>query len=955
MPLTPEEQQELAALEASVEIPAATSFEPNIVENPTNVMQQPQTALTPEEQQELQMLEADVGQSVPTAREEQFGTPKEIAKTALEGIAEGIVGPLAPLVEKHLLKVKPSEMRARREENPGTFAAGQVAGLGLGMFTGAGEGALLTKAGAGAAELANIGKAGSFIRKVSAEAIDQAAQSAILQGSDEISKMIIKDPESSAENAISNVGLATALGGLTGAGIGSISPLWKATVGPKFEEFLGGVKKHIDGGGLALPEEIDTALTTLGVQVDDVTKAGLSKDPRTTEMYGVLRETDNPAVKQGLDKLVTDVEQSVSQKLGIDTADIANYSENEAGHDLLDTFKKEYDAKYQPIAEKLQKRNAEAATISLSDDARLDQYGKMLEDAMTKVGTDSPQYKLYDEWGNRMLAKDTVGGLDMLKTEISNDIKAAERVADYNRVNALKDIRRSLSDFQENQILRQAEVLDTTNTYQGGKTPKSFIPGEGTAMAKDLIAERAMTNKQYADFANISNDLMDHLGVGNFSGAKGLTNKLTDKVSAEQLLNKFSIKGNADFIPFLKQHFPEVYTKVQQNELKKFLKPAYFAAKGEAPFNIKKLGDLVEKGLAGQKEYVEALLTPDALQAIEAGKKVLGGIPDHKSSKTASWLGKITKGMPASGLAMVSMLAGNNPFLSAMMGASTEYIGREVPDAMRLAYMKFLGSGQPIKSESFKAMVDYMQNTYKAQKAFETATKAVFQPGMKVAIKELSKDDTQKLDKVVDKYTDNPEALGNVDNGQLGHYMGDHQTALTAASIKAASYLSSIKPRPYRSGPLDAEIKPTDAQMQRYNRALGIAQQPMVILQRVKDGVLQSSDVQDLMHMYPALHKQMVTGLTNQLMTAKSKGVNIPYKTKMSISLLMGQALDSSMSPTSIQAAQATSKSAQTKNQQQMPPQQSTPTKGAASKLGKNIPSYMTPEQSRAASKSKDQ
>lgn len=928
MPLTPEEQQELAALEASVKMPDSTSFNQNVVENPA--AQPSQSALTPEEEQELAALEAEVGSDVPTEAQSKYETPKELLKTGVEGLAEGIVGPIAPLVEKHLLRVKPSEMRARREENPGTFAAGQVAGLGLGMFTGAGEGALLAKAGAGAAELANIGKAGSIARRVSAEAIDQAAQSALLQGSDEISKMIIQDPDASAENAISNIGLATALGGFTGAAIGSASPLWKATLGPKLDEVLNTVKTHIDGGGMMLPEEVDTALNTLGVQVDDVTRAGLSKDPRTAESYGILRENDNKVVKDGLDKLVKDVEQSVSSRLGISADDLANYSENEAGHDLLNAFKKEYDAKYGPIAEKLEKRNAEAAIISLSDDARLDHYGKMLEDGMNKVGTDSPQYKLYNDWGNRMLAKDTIGGLDMLKTEIGNDIKAAERVADYNRVNALKDIRRSLADFQETQILKQADELGI----------------EAKALGKELLEERALANKQYAEFAKLSNELMDHLGVGSFSGAKGLTNKLTDRVSAEQLLNKFSIKGNADFIPFLKQNFPEVYQKVQQNELKRFLKPAYLSAKGEAPFNIKKLGDLVEKGMAGQKEYVEALLSPEAIQSIEAGKKLLGSIPEHKSSGTAGWLSKLTKGVPASGLAAVAMLVGENPILGAVLGHTASVLGKDAPDAMRLAYLKFLGSGQPVKAESFRAMVDYMQHTYQGQKTLNKATKALFQAGAKVAIREISDDDNEKLDKIVEKYSQNPEAVGEIDNGQLGHYLGNHQQSLTMATINAASYLNTLKPRPYRLSPLDAEIQPTDAQKQRYNRALGIAQQPMIVLQRVKDGTLQSSDIQDLTHMYPALYQQMIKGVTSELMEAQAKGEDIPYKTKMGISLLVGQALDSSMSPTAIQAAQPVKNS----TQQNAP----SPQKGSPSKLGKNTKSYMTPIQARDASKAKD-
>lgn len=159
-------------------------------------------------------------------------TPGEVAKTAAEGAAEGILGPVASYIEKNLFHTKASDIAARKEANPVTHALGQVTGLGASMFTGLGEGALMEQAGKLAGEATGLGKAaeaGSLAAKVGQEAANQAAQMSILQGSDEVSKMILNDPDVTAQSAMANVGMAAALGGVTGAALGAISPLWKSS------------------------------------------------------------------------------------------------------------------------------------------------------------------------------------------------------------------------------------------------------------------------------------------------------------------------------------------------------------------------------------------------------------------------------------------------------------------------------------------------------------------------------------------------------------------------------------------------------------------------------------------------------------------------------------------------------------------------------------------------------
>jgi hypothetical protein len=66
------------------------------------------------------------------------------------------------------------------------------------------------------------------------------------------------------------------------------------------------------------------------------------------------------------------------------------------------------------------------------------------------------------------------------------------------------------------------------------------------------------------------------LGIGD--KISGAFDRKIKSLDPEQLLKKFNLKDNADFIPFLAKHFPETLEQVRQNELLKIIKPAIKAA-----------------------------------------------------------------------------------------------------------------------------------------------------------------------------------------------------------------------------------------------------------------------------------------------------------------------------------------------------------------------------------------
>lgn len=688
------------------------------------------------------------------------------------------------------------------------------------------------------------------------------------------------------------------------------------------------------------PAKVSANLSEGALDIDPIIRAAISGNPAAIEKFNVLREVQKPEVLEAMKKYHSDLSDSVMKRMGVAPEDIAVHSDNEAGHSLLETFGKEYKEKYQPIAEALTKRNTEAAGISISDDARMHTYGSLLEDGMAKVGTDSPAYKLYNEYGNRILAKDTVGGMDMLKTEIGNNIKQAVRAGDFNTSNALQDIKSAISDLQEREIEKTAassEKLGMKGAVKSGE---------------ELLAERAAANKGYAEFAKMSDTLTNHLGVGDFRGAGSLSKKLADKISPEEVLRKFSIRGNADFIPFLAEHFPETLKEVQASELKKFLKPAVLGAKDEMPINIKKLSDIIDKGMAGQKEYVESILPKGAIEAVNAAKSLQDALPNYKSSGTAGWMSKVYSKLPQSAVAAISLLTGHNPIFGYVLGEGAHALGRKVPDAMNLAYLRFIGSNQPVKAEGFKAMVDLLDATYKGNNTISKAVTSVFESGSKVIPQHLVPDSAalMKLDKVVNTMQEHPYKMIAHQDDHTGHYLPEHKTAMVETTGRIVQYLSTLKPHAQPSGALGTPIQVSKQDAARYNRALEIAQQPAILLQRVKSGTLSKNDVVDLNNMYPSLYKTMSTKLHDQMVIAKSQGTPVPYKTRMGLSLFLAAPVDNSMHPANIQAAQSAF-APKTPPQQPQMGQGSKPTQKAMSDMGKGAKSYQTPLQSSEAHK----
>ncbi len=885
--------------------------------------------------------------------------PGEQFKAGAEGALRGFLGPVGSYIEKNIYRVPEEDINRRRSDFPGTSAVGEGAGLIGGALTGTGEAAALEGIGKGAAEIAGLTNPATTAAKIGSSIVRNAAEGAAYTSQDEFGKMLLDDPDYSAQTALANIGVGTALGGGVGLLTGAANPLWQATLGPRTTELLDAIKSGVNKGSkVPVGPELDQAVQTIGKQLDPLVQSTLSGVPGAAEAFSDLRRGENKHALDVLENLHRDLSESVMEPMGLTPEDItAGVGNNAEGKAERDALQKEIKDKFGPIEQEIQQRNAEAFPLRVPDDERLAHAGRLVEQGINTVKTDSEHFPLFQKYAEKLLNRDTIGEIDGLKTEINNDIRAAIRADDQNKANALRDIRNSLGDFQESQIERMAQLKDQEMLAKQRilGQPRVNVGAIDSAIpdAQALITRRAQANANYRKYADTLDTMMDHFGLGNFKGTGTLLSKLTDHLTPEQLRNKLSIANNADLIPFLQEHFPETLQKIIEHERKDLIRPAILSAdkKGKFPIDINKLHDIIGKK-ADQPEFLRAVLPRRVIDRVQAAKKIMQAIPAPRDSGTPAGISKILRWMAPNAMSAISWATGHGVIGGLIAGETMQRLGKDAPEAAKLAWLRFLGSDAPTSANGFKAAVDYFDAARKGARQMSKASSAVFIPGSSVlATSQLPKPEVlAKLDRLVassDPKSDN-RLMQTAENGHLGHYFPEHQTKFTQASLQVKQYLSKLKPNSVTLGPLDKQMPPDRMQELRYQKALNIAAQPNLIYQKIKDGTLQATDIQDLDGMYPAMRQQMAQKLTNDMINHTSVGGTIPYKTRMAISLFLGQPMDMSMQPTSIQAAQATYQKPQSPQQGQ----QQGKTKKGTTTLGKSNNSYKTVTQEAEADRS---
>lgn len=200
-------------------------------------------------------------------------------------------------------------------------------------------------------------------------------------------------------------------------------------------------------------------------------------------------------------------------------------------------------------------------------------------------------------------------------------------------------------------------------------------------------------------------------------------------------------------------------------------------------------------------------------------------------------------------------------------------------------------------AEGLKTAVNYGMAAARGEMALKKAVNGVLQGGDVIPMHKIpSPKDIEKLDELMKAAQNSPTQPTQAGAG-LSHYLPNHATALGMTIGQASNYLNSLRPKENKQGPLDPERVPNSIEKKDYDRALSIAEQPLMILKHMKDGSLNSKDIATLSAVHPGLYNNMKSKLVQSMIEHTAKGETIPYNSRLTMSLFLGQPLESSIMP----------------------------------------------------------
>lgn len=868
------------------------------------------------------------------AQQQKYGTPGQQAIAGLEGLAHGVAGPLATGAET-MMGVKPEDIRGREEANPWTHSIASGAGFVGSALAGTGEAAVLGAVGkeaalsSGFAHLAPaVGEAAAeivakpgFINQVSTEAIKGAFETALFQGGEEMHKAFIKDPNTSAETSLVDIGLSTLMGGLFGAGAGGIVGKFGKLVteaAPTAEEtFVSGADKALhDAGDLKTTVALDPSMPkakkegllsalNFGKRVDNFEELEGARNELgapTTPGFGLKSPlihmqldalTNSPytfsgnKVRTAMDEAYTHADNALQTA----TTSANGLSKDQLGQALQTSLTSDTRAAYAPVKAAFD-AVAELhpnAPVTLQDVAA---FGKELQDIK--------EVKLGPSMAEGKLARQVMKSLENVKN--ADDLSTIRNQAD------LKD----LGTFQTKDPLSKIKgvLRDRLQSMQDdaiSRYAKSFPRNdEAGAMMQALIDQNQNAKQMYKPYIRKVGELSEWLGKGKIAGTEDALRFMNESLSASDVSSRlFSASKDPQFLRFFSKNFPEQFAVIRDYQRMALRDSATTGTDFSAKIFFNKFNKL-------EPEVQASLFSPQELKKVAAAETYMReGFPESYNP---------------SGTSHVSALRDAYTTPTHLLTANARDLAME--NVIKLASR----SPQAAQAaELAKATVAGDKLMSKALKSFFSSAQ---ENGPAAAIPLLAH--REKLRGLIDSAAQNPsKLLGLNDNNPMPEYAQSY----AATSQRAVQYLSSLKPKLDPTSPLDSKRKLTPAEEAAYNRALDIAQQPLSVLTRMQQGTLTPADVTTIKTIYPNLYTTLSQRVMAQVVEKTSKGQAIPYANRLQLSLFLGQPLDSTMTGAAIMSAQAKGSAAQQ-------PSQQTP-KGDPNKL-KGIPkAAQTPEQAR--------
>jgi hypothetical protein len=811
-----------------------------------------------------------------------------------------------------------AKYEALKKEHALASIAGGVTGFGASLFYGGPLFKGAEAAGKGAAELAaktaaeSLRAAGmkrvaesaanSIVAKASQKAVQMGVEGAVLSAPRAVTEAALGDPEAAGESLLWGVGIGAGLGAVTGTMGGAFNKIVARRAKRAAEEAdmaatrkardvavsgesvldhterkVGTVFQEVSPGSLpeapGLSKESARALAAAkeeGIPLFS-TVASDSEALRATgsDLYSSKAMTAGATMWRGeANKTFEEMQNTASRGMGKMLPEEAESgaSKAEVGEIAKGAVKSKIEAQADALSGRYNELDGKVGKLAIGEDERLAVVNALDSVPKSLQASEPAGFSLASRLGDSVLESKTVHELNDTITTIKDHLSEAVRKGEYSKANILRPIKDAA-------VAARSAALDAA--------------GHG--------AERLALDADYKVFKDFVEDVAGEGALGNIRDKAKILRKLED-IPAERLVDKMANVKNSRAMAFFKKEFPEAFEEIRKLRLREIAKVAVKDGKFQ-------IGALLRKVKQLPKEAKALYFSAEQQRSLENLRIIYERLPPNMNpSGTANTLERLS--------------FWKNPVDYAMQNAA---------DAAKYAALKNQTAvdGILFAEQTMKRVAERLD---KLPEALESAAKtakprmlsgdsgAVAMAALLAAIdgtKEKAKSRQETFTRIQEKLNDSVTQPAKT----------QHHTSLVASTIQdggapkaadaftmkmtqALQYLHGEMPKALTPPSLVSHrpFKPSDRDMTKFERRVSTALDPFRVIDDLADGTLTREQVETVETIYPKL---MGTIRMRVIQHLSENPKEYPYASRLKLSLLLGQELDPSLSPQSIQTLQA--------------------------------------------------
>jgi hypothetical protein len=601
-------------------------------------------------------------------------------------------------------------------------------------------------------------------------------------------------------------------------------------------------------------KEIVEAGNDLGVKTFEMQR---SADHATVTMQEVLSQQPTAAgraLKSEIDDAFAIVNQKVDEVLDIGGEKLTVF---QAGERAGQAIREKADELYAGVRSAYDKV-APSIDVPLNEKQGIKFYYELQKEAQKLGDVQSPFRKEVEAYAERILGSNTVGDIDKLITEIGNAATKARSPLN--------------PDFEMAKTL--TNLKDMVREYQDKVLTKVVGP--------EIVAEKRAARAAYKSFIETIGELAGGGRLGKIKSYGQLIEKL-DSMAPEKLAEKLFDKKNFKSLKFMQENFSDVLdtlVKMKKSEIiNKATEDGMISAK-------RVLGELDSSKIS--PEVQSLMFTPEQLKQLKAAKTWVEAMPDKVNpsgtQKATAW-------------ASITDRVTTNPQSIANIAIS------EIRDF--------------VTSQRIQARVDDIHvisrmadSARKTMRKIQTGAKDVFADtgsirGLAVqkAAEPFVHKEQQRLITQVNELNNNPELFLEKlekETESINRSVPESTQFMNASVTRAVQYLAAAAPLTKNDYVLGKDFTPSKYELAVFGQRAKVINNPVSILQNLKNGTLVPAHVEAVSTVYPKLFQAMQREVLSAMADSQAKKKPISQDKKNMLSMFLNFDLTQSTTAQSI-------------------------------------------------------